>query len=88
MIAGMGVLQTWYVVANVLAAVAVLLDKQRAAVGGFRVSERALWLSALGGGFVGGVFAMLLARHKTRKRSFQLKYLAATAVHVYVVFLR
>lgn len=42
-------------------------DKLQAVLGGWRVSERDLCLSAVAGGWGGGLAAMRLFRHKTRK---------------------
>lgn len=42
-------------------------DKLQATAGGWRVSERDLCRSAVAGGWLGGLLAMHLFRHKTRK---------------------
>jgi uncharacterized membrane protein YsdA (DUF1294 family) len=47
-------------------------DKKQAKKGGFRISERALWIAAICGGAIGAVIGMNLFRHKTKHRSFQL----------------
>lgn len=59
-------------------------DKRQARRNGQRVSERALLLSALVSGTIGAWLGMAVFRHKTRKRSFQAKMVAVTAVDVAV----
>ena len=61
------------------------LDKRRAAVGGRRVSERALHLLALLGGWPGAVLAQRRFRHKTRKVPFRIAFWAVVVLHVAVV---
>lgn len=53
-------------------------DKFQAIHSGWRVSEKRLCQTALLGGWLGGLAAMHVLRHKTRKTSFQRKY--ATAI--------
>lgn len=52
-------------------------DKSQAKTGGRRVPERKLCETALYGGWIGGLLAMHLFRHKTRKQSFQRKYVTS-----------
>lgn len=68
--------------ANLASALLVFIDKRRAAAGSRRVPEATLIGWALLGGFPGGVMTMRRIRHKTQKRSFQLKYALAAAAHV------
>lgn len=57
-------------------------DKKQAMKGGWRVRESTLQLSALLGGWVGGMWAMKRFRHKTSKNSFQGPYVLATAANI------
>ena len=68
-------LLAWLALTNVVAILLFAWDKCRSGgYGGNRISE--FNLAAIGalGGWPGGLVAMLLFRHKTAKRSFQLKY--------------
>lgn len=56
-------------------------DKIQAGRGGWRISERDLCQTAIVGGWAGGLLAMHLFRHKTRKTSFQRKYVSALATN-------
>lgn len=49
-------------------------DKWRAKTGRRRVPERTLLLWSLAGGWLGGLIAMLVVRHKIRKRSFMRRF--------------
>ena len=61
----------WYLIGvNVFAFTLCAQDKYRAMRGVWRVSERALMLSAVFGGSIGLLCAMYLFRHKTRHKKF------------------
>ncbi|MBY0261778.1 MAG: DUF1294 domain-containing protein [Phycisphaerales bacterium] len=60
-------------------------DKLRAKVGGRRVPEITLHAFSGLGGAAGGLAAMLLLRHKTRKGVFWLVNVGACAVHALLV---
>lgn len=61
-------------------------DKRRAVRGMRRTSEGTLlWLSLLGG-CIGGWIGMQVFRHKTRKRSFQIKMVLVTLVDATVLW--
>lgn len=57
------------------------IDKRAAGRGARRVSERSLILPVLFGGAPGLLAGMLAFRHKTAKRSFQLKFAGAFALY-------
>ena len=57
------------------------IDKQRARNGEWRISEKALLLSSLFGGAVGGFIAMQLFRHKTKHWYFTAVNLVGIALH-------
>lgn len=60
-------------------------DKRQALNRGWRVRERDLCLSALVGGWIGGMVAMETFRHKTAKKSFQEKYYACMGANMLVL---
>lgn len=61
----------WYLIAvNLFAFTLCAQDKHRAKRGNWRISERALLLSAALGGSLGLLCAMYLFRHKTRHKKF------------------
>lgn len=59
-------------------------DKSAAATGRWRVSESALLLLGLAGGWPGAIFAQRLLHHKTRKRSFQAAFAGSVIVNILV----
>ena len=67
----------WIGVTSVMAFLLFAYDKWRAGRSGMRVPEFRLLLIGALGGWLGGLLAMLLFRHKTAKLAFQLKYAAA-----------
>ncbi len=56
--------------ANIVSFGLFAYDKYQGLNHGYRVSENMLFLSSLLGGWIGGVCAMLILRHKTFKNSF------------------
>lgn len=57
---------------NITAFVMFGIDKRRAKRKMWRISEKALMMSAVLGGSVGGLLGMSLFRHKTKHRKFTL----------------
>ena len=83
----MGKLIFWYlIVINALAYGVYWLDKRRAEKGKGRISERELLLWAGAGGSVGAVLAMRRHRHKTKKLSFKLMFLAVVLLQIGVIW--
>jgi uncharacterized membrane protein YsdA (DUF1294 family)/cold shock CspA family protein len=58
------------------------LDKSAAAQGRWRVSESALLLLGLAGGWPGAIIAQRLLHHKTKKRSFQSAFAGSIVVNI------
>jgi uncharacterized membrane protein YsdA (DUF1294 family)/cold shock CspA family protein len=62
-------------------------DKSAAVQGRWRVSESALLLLGIAGGWPGAIIAQQLLRHKTRKRSFQEAFAGSIIVNILVFVL-
>jgi uncharacterized membrane protein YsdA (DUF1294 family)/cold shock CspA family protein len=62
-------------------------DKSAAVQGRWRVSESALLLLGIAGGWPGAIIAQQLLRHKTRKRSFQEAFAGSVIVNILVFVL-
>lgn len=60
------------------------VDKSAAARGRWRVSESALLLLGLFGGWPGAIIAQQLLHHKTKKRSFQAAFAGSVVVNILV----
>ena len=73
-----------YLGTSVICVLIYAADKSAAAVGGWRVSESALLLLGLAGGWPGAIIAQRLLHHKTRKRSFQAAFAGSVVVNILV----
>lgn len=71
----------WYVLVNVIAALAIAADKAAARAGAHRVSEKMLFAMAVAGGWPASAVMQQLVRHKTRKVRFQVIFWACAAAH-------
>jgi uncharacterized membrane protein YsdA (DUF1294 family)/cold shock CspA family protein len=71
-----------YVGASLLCFIIYAIDKSAAAEGRWRVSESALLLLGLAGGWPGAIVAQQVLRHKTKKRSFQAAFAGSVVVNV------
>jgi len=67
----------WFAACSTVTFLAFGFDKWRAGRAGQRVSEFTLALLGALGGWPGGLFGMMLFRHKTAKWTFKLKYALA-----------
>ncbi|WP_020471747.1 DUF1294 domain-containing protein [Zavarzinella formosa] len=81
----LGRLPKWVVafclVACVVSFVMMAIDKRRAEQRQRRISERALHLIELVGGWPGSLAAQHLVRHKNRKLSYQIEFIICAAVN-------
>jgi uncharacterized membrane protein YsdA (DUF1294 family) len=69
-------------VVNIGSVVAVWWDKRRAVNDQWRIKEETPLVWALVGGWPGGIWAMRRFRHKTTKKSFIAKYVAAVTLNL------
>ena len=68
----MDILLIYLVIVNAVGFVLMLIDKQKAIRGAWRIPEATLIGSALLGGSIGAIAGMYLFRHKTRHIKFSL----------------
>jgi uncharacterized membrane protein YsdA (DUF1294 family) len=81
------VVMGWFLVASIYTFLVFGWDKWRARIdGASRVSERHLLTASALGGWMGGLAAMLLFRHKTAKPSFKLKFAAAFLIWAVLIW--
>lgn len=71
-----------YLGTSLLCILIYTLDKSAAALGRWRVSESALLLLGLAGGWPGAILAQQLLHHKTKKRSFQSAFAGSVVVNI------
>jgi uncharacterized membrane protein YsdA (DUF1294 family) len=72
----------WLTAASLIVASLYGWDKWQATRGGWRISERALHLGELLGGWPGALLAGWLFRHKTQQRAFRLVRLGCITLNV------
>nr|WP_229419515.1 DUF1294 domain-containing protein [Pseudoduganella dura] len=65
-----------------VAFIAYAIDKRAARAGRRRTSERTLLLIGLAGGWPGALLAQRLVRHKSSKKSFQVRFRISVAASV------
>jgi uncharacterized membrane protein YsdA (DUF1294 family) len=81
------VIMAWYGLASAVTFIAYAWDKRRATIGGRRLSERALHVLALVGGWPGAHAGRALLSHKTRKNGFGAMLWSITLLHVVILIL-
>lgn len=64
----------YIIVINVIAFLAMFIDKKKAQKGKWRISEKALFILVLLGGGIGGIAGMYTFRHKTKKMYFVIGF--------------
>ncbi len=75
----------FYLILNTAALVIYAADKAAARQGRWRTRETLLMGLSLAGGAFGGLLAMLLFHHKTRKLRFWLVNLLSAAAHLLLI---
>lgn len=75
----------YLLVASLSSYIAYLVDKSRSKRDRRRIPEKTLHLIDLAGGWPGGLAAQKTLRHKTMKRSFQIKYWITVVLHLAIV---
>lgn len=60
----------YLIIINLLAFLAMLIDKKKAKYGKWRIKEHTLFVLALLGGSIGAIVGMYTFRHKTKKARF------------------
>lgn len=60
----------YLVIINLIAFLAMYIDKRRAKYGKWRIKEHTLFILAILGGSVGAIIGMYTFRHKTKKARF------------------
>lgn len=72
----------YVVIINIVALVLMGEDKRRARKNLWRISERMLFVAALIGGSIGGLFGMYCFRHKTKHWQFRIGFPVILCVQI------
>lgn len=75
----------YLVIINIVAFLAMYIDKKKAKYGKWRISESALFILVLLGGGFGGIAGMYIFRHKTQKPRFVIGFPAILIFEIFVV---
>ena len=77
----------YYILINVVLYVTMVIDKKRAQKNGWRIPEKNMFILAVLGGGLGGLFAMVFKRHKNRHMDFILVFTMTAILHMLAAFL-
>ncbi len=77
----------YLVIINIIAFLAMFIDKRKAKYGKWRIKEHTLFILALIGGSVGAVIGMYTFRHKTKKARFFIGFPVILIVEVLLGFM-
>ena len=64
----------YLIIINIIAFLAMYIDKRKAKYGKWRVQEQSLFILALIGGSIGAIIGMNIFRHKTKKLRFSVGF--------------
>ena len=84
---GLRFLTTYLILVNALTFLLMLIDKQKAKRGAWRIPEATLLGVAAMGGSIGGILGMRLFRHKTRHLKFSLGLPLILAAQIVLILL-
>lgn len=75
----------YFIIMNILAFLAMWIDKKKAKYGKWRISEFTLFLLVILGGGIGGIAGMYTFRHKTKKPKFVIGFPAILLFEIFVI---
>ena len=77
----------YYILINLVLYITMVIDKKRAIKDQWRIPEKNMYLMAVLGGGLGGLFAMVFKRHKNRHLDFIMVFTMTSILHMLVAFL-
>lgn len=77
----------YLIVINLIAFLAMYIDKKRAKYGKWRIPEQTLFILALIGGSIGAVAGMYTFRHKTKKLRFSIGFPVILVLQILLIFM-
>ncbi len=72
---------------NILLFTLMAIDKQKARLHKWRISEKTLFILAIIGGSIGGILGMYTFRHKTKHLKFKLGFPSIVLLQVIAIYL-
>lgn len=76
----------YLIIINLIAFLAMYLDKRKARYGKWRIPERSLFILALIGGSIGAIIGMYTFRHKTKKYRFSIGFPVILVLQIVLIF--
>lgn len=77
----------YLIVINIIAFLAMYIDKRKAKYGKWRIPEQTLFVLALIGGSIGAIAGMYTFRHKTKKLRFSVGFPVILILQIILVFM-
>lgn len=77
----------YLLIINIIAFLAMWIDKRKAEKGKWRISETTLLLLGVLGGSIGGMIGMYTFRHKTKKKRFTIGMPAILIIEILIYFI-
>ena len=78
---------TYVIVINLIAFLAMYIDKKKAQKGKWRIKESTLFMLVLLGGGIGGIAGMYTFRHKTQKMQFVIGFPAILIIEIICIII-
>ena len=76
----------YLIVINLIAFLAMYVDKRKAKYGRWRIPEQTLFILALIGGSIGSIAGMYTFRHKTKKLRFSIGFPVILILQIILIF--
>ena len=76
----------YLIIINLIAFIAMYLDKRKARYGKWRIPEQSLLILALIGGSIGAIIGMYTFRHKTKKLRFSVGFPIILILQIVLIF--
>ena len=75
----------YLILINIIAFIAMFIDKKKAEKNKWRISEKFLFTLVILGGGIGGILGMYIFRHKTKKPAFVIGFPAILILEIVTV---
>lgn len=76
----------YLLIINIIAFLAMYIDKRKARYGKWRIPEQTLFILALIGGSIGAIVGMYTFRHKTKKLRFSIGFPVILILQIVLIF--